>query len=82
MSRIAMVAAQTATARGDLESALPGEWLTLWILVVMAAVLGAAVLAFGAVGHRRLTAQRVERWHEWRRRRPGAGQRPGGRDRG
>ena len=81
MSRIAMVAAQGATARGDLESALPGEWLVLWILIVMTAVLGAAVLAFGAAGHRRLTAERVERWREWRRR-PGPGERPGDPDRG
>jgi hypothetical protein len=65
MSRMAIVA-HVVVARGDLESALPGEWLVLWILVAMAAVLGAAVLAGGAVEHRRLQARRVEQWEESR----------------
>ncbi|HEV2638966.1 MAG TPA: hypothetical protein VGX23_27730 [Actinocrinis sp.] len=76
------VQAQAAAAHDHYASALPGEWLMLWLLVVMAAVLGAAVLARGAVEHRRLQAQRVELWREWRedRRRAEQDERPEGRD--
>lgn len=58
--------AQAVVARGDLESALPREWLVLWLLVAMAAALGAAVLAGGVVEHRRLQARRVEQWEQAR----------------
>jgi hypothetical protein len=58
----ARVMAQSAgAAKGDLESALPGEWTMLMVLVAMTAVLGAAVLAGGVFGHQRLVAQRAER---------------------
>jgi hypothetical protein len=74
---------QAAAARDHYASALPGEWVMLWLLVVMAAVLGAAVLARGVVEHRRLQAQRVELWLEWRegrRSRAEQDERPEGRD--
>ena len=82
MSRIAIAVQAAAGARADLLSALPGEWLMLGVLVVLTAVLGAAVLAGGALEHRRLVARRVEQWHEYRRARSGPGARPGGRERG
>jgi len=60
MSRIAAVVQAAAVGKGNLESALPGEWTMLALLVVMTAVLGAAVLAGGVVRHQRLVARRTE----------------------
>ena len=88
MFRIASVMQVVAGAKSNLESALPGEWTMLGILFVAAAVLRAAVLAGGALEHRRLVARRVDRWKEYRREhrseyrraRSGPGERPGGRE--
>jgi hypothetical protein len=83
MYRIAIVLHAAAGARSDLEAALPGEWVMLCVFVVLAAVLGAAVLAVGAAEHRRLAARRVEQWRRHRRAAAaGAAVRPGGRGRG
>ena len=54
------VMTQLADGKGNLESALPGEWALLVLLVVMTAVLGAAVLAGGLVRQRRQAARRAE----------------------
>jgi hypothetical protein len=60
MSRIAVALPVAAGGKGDLESALPGEWTTLVLLIVLTAVLGAAVLASGVVRHRRVAVRRDE----------------------
>ena len=61
MSRISVAIPFVVDGKGNLESALPGEWALLVFLVVMTAVLGAAVLAGGLVRQRRRAAQLAER---------------------
>jgi hypothetical protein len=60
MSRIAAALPVAAGGNGDLESALPGEWTMLVLLIVLTAVLGAAVLASGVVRHRRVAVRQDE----------------------
>jgi len=60
MSRIAAALPVAAGGNGDLESALPGEWTMLVLVIVLTAVLGAAVLASGVVRHRRVVVRRDE----------------------
>lgn len=51
---------------GTREQAIPGEWATLVLLIVLGAVLGLLVLWFTVVRHERTTRRRADR------RRPGA----------
>jgi len=80
MSRTAIVIQAVASSKSDLESSLPGEWAMLVFLIVMTAVLGAAVMASGAVRHHRLVVRRVELREEYRRGRSGQEERPRGRE--